>query len=251
MNVTIREPWSGDAKELRRMVPMAHADMSEAEIDCIADRNGKVAADLSQLGFRSRRRAGIWIEADTLHTCRVADIGNNRIVGFSYAAPPIGWIFEQPTSVEEAKVITRHLVEFQLLAVLPKFRGRGIGSQLLTEFEDRYRAHGYRVALVNVDPSTGPLTVPWYQKHGYLFDELAPGQDALFDFGSHTARIGSGHRKNGQRFGFKVLAEPGHVTRHVPLVGNIDDDGATPPSGRPLISGLLHEETPPKQGNLP
>lgn len=178
-------------------------------------------------------------ETYALFSMRIADSGYGRCTGFIYAGPPMNWILETRRPIPERRALAARLTEIQLMGVHEKFRRRGIASLLLADCEERYRAAGYVAALVIVTAEADEHVTAFYEKHGYLFDDVDAFPVVRYRRGGGESKVYD-HIQDGQRIGFKALAEPARVGRTV-----------TPEGRRVLLAGLLNDETPAKQGNLP
>lgn len=94
-----------------------------------------------------------------------------RAVGMSYLHPPVDWAGSRRTLRTSVRArFNERLNELNLLAVHPGHQGKGIGTALLEEAEERSRAAGYRALMVMVydDTGTAPAT-EWYRQRGFTF----------------------------------------------------------------------------------
>jgi len=86
----------------------------------------------------------------------------DRLIGYglAYALPLAGsWLADT--------WVTGELVgEIESLAVLPEHRGRGVGSRLLHELQDRLRRQGVADFVLGVLPGNSDA-VRLYERHGY------------------------------------------------------------------------------------
>lgn len=86
---------------------------------------------------------------------------------------PISWYFLRLKAQWPAAVgLLRFTFQGQALGrlqdvdVFPRFRGQGIGNQLLAAIEAHVAAHGLPYLFVGADEDDWPLA--WYERHGYV-----------------------------------------------------------------------------------
>ncbi|MFD8335661.1 GNAT family N-acetyltransferase [Streptomyces solisilvae] len=196
----IRTPRMGEGLRMAELAEMALHYKGDVEyvkgLAHQAERNGE---DLKEVSTKTG-------PIPVLASVRVMDRGDGEVVGFSYCSPPLPWITSRAgaPSFGIIKRLAGALVEIQMVAVLPRYRGQGLARRLMDDCEERYREAGYRVAMVVAESSPAKL-VSWYETQGYWFtqaDEPAyvrywPNRalDALYGDTTPT-----------QRLGFKALA---------------------------------------------
>jgi len=233
----LRLSTEGDGKTVRKLLHMAHEDIPDDKAARLANAvgNGK-QGDCDQLVFTSRKR-GISVKTNSYFSLRIADSGTGRVAGCVYAGAPISWILEQKLSMDHRQLLTQRLVEIQLMAVLERFRHRGLGSLLLTDCERRYRERGYTTSMLITSPKASPLLVPWYEKHGYVFEDPDESYHVRF-WRDRGATSQFHHIQDGQRVGFKALGKPATVGLEPEAVNH---PGRSVPLSyhRPVAAGVL------------
>jgi len=181
------------------------------ELAQMALQGGGDVGLLKRLAEQCERYSDDWREVPTrrgvvpvLASMRVVDRGDGQVVGFSYCCPPIGWIVRDSgaPSFAVVKRIAAALIEIEMLAVMPRFRWRGLGGRLVADCVERYREAGYRVAMVTVERSPAKV-VSWWEREGFRFTQVAePAYVRCW-----PRREGSlyGHVLPSQRLGFQGL----------------------------------------------
>jgi len=110
-----------------------------------------------------RERRALYVELfdryePILLLARAAD----RLIGYglAYTMPVAGtWLADTWRTGEL-------IGEIESLAVLPRFRGRGLGSRLLQELGDRLRGQGAADVILGVLPGNADA-IRMYRRHGY------------------------------------------------------------------------------------
>lgn len=138
---------------------------------------------------------------------RVMDRGDGEVIGFSYGCPPMDWILRwaRVPSFGIAKKVAGTLNELQMVAVLPRHRGNGLGGRLMADAEERYRKAGYRAVLVTVENKPSSL-INWYAKQGYMFSQQEEPVSVRYWPNRQLSSL-YGCVTTTQRVGFKALAE--------------------------------------------
>lgn len=233
----LRLPREGDGETVAKLLYMAHPDIPHEKVSGLARTvgNGQIG-DAEGLIMRSRSR-GTEIPTDAYFSMRIADSGTGRVAGFCYAGPPMEWIMSRGIGLPKRQLLATKLVEIQLMAVLGRFQGKGLGTALLADAEARYRQRGYNTAMLIIVSQASPLLVPWYEKHGYVFDGKDENYEVKFWSGI-SASSEYDHIQPGQRIAFKSLSAPAAVTIRS---ANLNHPGRAVPLTfrRPVASGLL------------
>jgi len=209
---TLRTPNITDRPAVRRLAELAtYGHGAQSMIEGVGDtaRSGYQDADKLNYERRSTGEKGVF---NCLASMRIADYPGQP-VGLSYTAPPLYSITTASgfTQQEDFNALAGALTELNLLAVMPRFRGRGVGAQLLTDVETRYAAAGYRTLFIQTATYADPRLIPWYTAHGYTFAE--PGQPwelRYYTGDTLTGRLDR-HDKD-EVIGFKALAPGVTVT---------------------------------------
>jgi ribosomal protein S18 acetylase RimI-like enzyme len=163
----IRRPRWGDGKRLVELADMALHGNGDEEYVLKLVRQAEESHQEDVVEIRTTKGP-----VPVVSSVRVMDRGDGQVVGFSYGCPPMDWIlkFSAAPSFGVAKRIAAALSEIQMVAVLPRYRGRGFGRRLMADCEDRYRAAGYRALLVTVENRPSYLR-EWYESQYYWFSQ--------------------------------------------------------------------------------
>ncbi|AEM88933.1 GNAT family N-acetyltransferase [Streptomyces violaceusniger] len=195
----IRSPRMGDGPRLVELAEMALHSMGAVEfVKGLARQAERHDDDLREL----RTNKGT---LELLASVRVMDRGDGEVVGFSYCCPPMHWITQDAgaPSFGFVKRIAAALVEIEMIAVMPRYRRQGLARRLVADCEERYRAAGYRVAMVIAERSPAKL-ISWYVQQGYWFTQVEePAYVRYWPNRSLDALYG--HVTPTQRAGFKAL----------------------------------------------
>lgn len=203
----IRLPSDHDTARLRELAVLAHPSATAEDVDVA----GRIREDIH--GKDAMRHSdGEPFVIPYLHTLRVIARPAQQARAFVLCAPPLGWTLKQGNSrggltLEERCQLSAALVECELLATLPRWRGRGYAGRLLADAEDRYRAAGWRVMFAVIGRQNRTVA-DWYRARGYTVGE--PDRPALVQFWSdrihETGIYGPPDITPGQTLGFKALA---------------------------------------------
>jgi ribosomal protein S18 acetylase RimI-like enzyme len=177
--ITIRPLAAGDGDMLKRLTAFAVGDIPPPlrEMYAMTDR-GEVQPTIREVPFerKSTRENGV---LPVFHRTVVAE-RRGKVVGMSHVGNPISWMHDlrHIPSTDMLPMVSR-VNEIQVIAVEPRVRGKGIGTQLLTEVLDAFRATGHRAALVVIqDDGRYQRLRAWYEEHGFVFDtRRTPAKD--------------------------------------------------------------------------
>jgi len=226
--VTLRHPTPGDHKAVRKFTAMAmHGRVDTTLMDNICAMLPELKEDMSTLDVK-RVSTGEDLTYPCRASMRIADY-HGQPVGMSYTVPPLTWITcESNVSKETLPLLSGALTELNLLAVLPKYQGRGIGGMLLADVEKRSADTGHTTLTITTFVAADPRLNPWYQKHGYVF--AGPRQDWTLQYWAQKKSLaGMMYVKPHEYVGFKALAPQvtvtggtGDATRMSKVVGVLD-----------------------------
>lgn len=94
-----------------------------------------------------------------------------RMLGTSHA----GWLWEDEGRVVGFAMGNRTTGEMWVIALLPEYVGRGLGSRLLREVEGWLAAQGWRRIWLTTDPDTSLKAYAFYRQHGWKDDRVENG----------------------------------------------------------------------------
>lgn len=86
-----------------------------------------------------------------------------------------GWLCEAEGRVVGFAMGDRATGEMWVIALLPEYVGRGIGSRLLREVETWLGATGWDRIWLTTDPDTSLRAYTFYRQHGWVDDRLDGG----------------------------------------------------------------------------
>ena len=86
-----------------------------------------------------------------------------------------GWLYEVDGKVVGFAIGDKTTGELWVIAVLPEYVGKGIGSQLLITVENWLRAEGCARLWLTTDVDTGLKAYSFYRRHGWLDDRIEDG----------------------------------------------------------------------------
>jgi GNAT superfamily N-acetyltransferase len=204
-----------DAKTLQRLALMAFSRLRQHYVDGMEHYATKQQEDDLTVDWMGKQDTSIHVPGvRSLRSLRVIGEPDRKARAMIYCVPPGDWIISQgrpskgAMSIEDRALLSGAVVELNLLATLPEWRGRGFAGRLLDDAEDRYRAAGYRVMLVVIDREH-PEVIPWYRRRGYTVGQ--PDQHGLITLWSDrlhkNLRYGGGEILPGQRLAAKALDE--------------------------------------------
>lgn len=203
----IREPRRHDAKNVRELARIAHPKLHDHMLYKLSSMATREQGDTTTATWR-RTVDGAEMEVSFLHTMRIIAPTYHQARAMIFAAPPMDWIIAQGRdsglSIEQRADLAGALVECELLATGPRWRGRGYATRLMADLEDRYRAAGYRAVFVVIEHDN-ETALAWYRKRGFIVGDLGTCPVIQFwrDRMHYTARYD--HLSPGQLIGFKPL----------------------------------------------
>lgn len=86
-----------------------------------------------------------------------------------------GWLWEDEGRVVGFAMGNRLTGEMWVIALLPEYVGRGLGSRLLREVEGWLAAQGWSRIWLTTDPDTSLKAYAFYRKHGWNDDRVENG----------------------------------------------------------------------------
>ena len=86
-----------------------------------------------------------------------------------------GWLCEDVGRVVGFAMGDRMTGELWVIALLPDYVGRGIGSRLLREVETWLAEQGWRQIWLTTDPDTSLRAYSFYRQHGWEDDRVEGG----------------------------------------------------------------------------
>jgi len=224
----IRLPLPQDANNVRLMARAAHPQMS--------------ADDLARLGKLVTTKPDdetVWtVHSASLLDSRTFDVPwlrSIRVIGrpaqqaksFVHCAPPVDWIMAQrQLTTEDRCRLSAALVEVMLLGTMTQHRGRGYGTRLLRDAEERYAAAGYAAVFATVRTERAGV-IDGLRGRGYTIG--APGVAPLLYPWADPGRASAVYDYVRRGVHFAVKALTGRVI--------VDERG-----GLVIVSGLLADE---------
>jgi len=211
-NAPIREALKQDVKNVRELARLAHPGIIDKHLDYFGKIVSEEQPDRTDISFQRISDKAVIDGFPFLRSLRVIGLADQQARAFVYCVNPMDWIIEQGKrskgglSIEDRMKLSGAVVECNLIATLPKWRGRGYGARLLADAEDRYRAAGYRVMLVVVDEENADVA-SWYRDRGYAVG--APDEAAHIQLWSDRMHPTAyyDHITPGQFLGFKALVD--------------------------------------------
>jgi GNAT superfamily N-acetyltransferase len=86
-----------------------------------------------------------------------------------------GWLYEVDGKVVGFAIGDKATGELWVIAVLPEYVGKGIGSRLLIAVENWLRAEGCAWLWLTTDVDTGLKAYSFYRRHSWLDDRIEDG----------------------------------------------------------------------------
>lgn len=87
-----------------------------------------------------------------------------------------GWLCEENGRIVGFSIGDAKTGELWVIAVLPGFEGKGVGSRLLQSVEAWLWSHGWNELWLWTSPDRQKRAFTFYQKHGWLVSELKDGK---------------------------------------------------------------------------
>lgn len=176
-DIIIRRLQPADAaplKHLVRDVPVLDAadEVTQKMELVVEDQAANEHEEILAADFRNQITGKV-TPVKMLHSMRAAEVGG-RTVGLSYTGGMAGSIGRIRDISSRAKArLVEAITEIQLLVVHPGYRGRGIGSALAADAEQRAVEFGSTVmhVLTGTDPK-GAAAQAWWTRRGYVFGPL-------------------------------------------------------------------------------
>jgi len=226
----IRLPMPQDANNVRLMARAAHPQMSADDLARLgklvttkpADETVWTVHSASLLDSRE-------LDVPWLRSIRVIGRPGQQARSFVHCAPPLDWIMAQrQLTTEDRCRLSAALVEVMLLGTMTQHRGRGYGSRLLLDAEERYAAAGYAAVFATVRIERASV-VRGLRERGWTVG--APGIAPLLHPWADPGRASATYEyiRRGEHFAVRALTEQVNVTEHDGLVvvgGLLSDDAA-------------------------